>query len=203
MQLTHAIDKYRHTRHLIFTFRDELSLIYKLLLTLSFACVTGLAAQVRIPLPFTPVPVTGQVLVVLMSGIALGSYYGALSQVFYIGIGAMGLPWFNGWTGGLAVVTGVTGGYLFGFVLAALMIGWLTDKYISARRFYFQLLLMAVGVAIIYVLGAIQFALVMNTGFMRTLQLAALPFIPFDFMKAALAAGISASILPKSGKLKY
>lgn len=198
MQLTHAIDRYRHARYLVFKLRDELSLPYKLALAFVFTCLTGLSAQIRIPLPFTPVPITGQVLIVLLSGIALGSCYGGLSQIFYVGLGSIGLPWFSGWNGGLTAITGVTGGYIIGFIPAALMIGWLTDRYESARRFHFQLLLMSIGVTIIYVFGAAQFAVVMNAGFLRAMKLAVFPFIPFDLMKAAVAAGISASILPKT-----
>ncbi len=197
MQLTHAIDRYKYTRHLVFKRRDELSLPYKLALASVFACLTGLSAQIRIPLPFTPVPITGQVLVVLLSGIALGSCYGGLSQIFYVLLGTVGLPWFSGGNGGLTAITGVTGGYIIGFIPAALMIGWLTDRYTVARRFHFQLSLMAVGVIIIYICGAVQFAVVMNAGFLKAMKLAVLPFIPFDLMKAAVAAGISASILPK------
>ena len=197
MQLTHVIDRYRYARYLIFKWRDELHLLHRLGFAFSFACLTGLTAQIRIPLPFTPVPITGQVLAVLLSGIILGGCYGGLSQVFYVGLGTVGLPWFSGWNGGLAAITGVTGGYIIGFVPAAFMIGWLTDRCTSARRFHFQLLLMAVGVSIIYTFGAAQLAIVMNTGFLKTMRLAVFPFIPVDLMKAAMAAGISASILPK------
>jgi biotin transport system substrate-specific component len=198
MQLTHAINRYRHMKYLLFTLRDELSLVHRLLLTFTFTCLTGLAAQIRIPLPFTPVPVTGQVLVVLLSGVVLGGCYGGLSQIFYVILGTTLVPWFSGWNGGFAAITGVTGGYIIGFIPAALMIGWLTDRYVSVRRFHFQLLIMAIGVVIIYVCGAIQFSIVMNAGFSKAMKLAVFPFIPFDLMKAALAAGVSAGILPRS-----
>jgi len=203
MQLTHALDRYRYARYLIFKWRDELHLLHRLALTLAFACLTGLAAQIRIPLSFTPVPVTAQVLAVLLSGVILGGCYGGLSQIFYVGLGTMGLPWFTGWNSGLAAITGVTGGYIIGFVPAALIIGWLTDRYTSARRFHitflhlFQPLLMAVGVGIIYIFGATQFAVVMNTGFLETMRLAVFPFILVDLAKAVVAAGVSTSILPK------
>lgn len=132
-----------------------------------------------------------------MSGIVLGGHYGGISQILYIGLGAIGLPWFSGWNVGLAAIAGITGGYIIGFVPAAFTIGWLTDRYISARRFHFQLLLMATGVIIIYVFGAAQFAIVTNTGFLKVVKQAVFPFIPVDLMKAAMAAGVSASILPK------
>lgn len=198
MQSIYVVDRYRYARYLIFKWRDALPLSHRLGFALTFACLTGLAAQIRIPLPFTPVPVTGQVLTVLLSGIALGSWYGGLSQILYMGFGTMGLPWFSGWNGGLAVITGVTGGYVIGFVPAALMIGWLTNRYTFARRFHLQLLLMATGVSIIYLFGAVQFAAVMNMGFLKTMKLAVFPFIGADLMKAAVAAAISTSILPKT-----
>ena len=198
MQLTHAIDRYRRSGYLFFRWRDALSLSHRLALTFTFACLTGLAAQIRVPLPFTPVPVTGQVFAVLLSGIALGGLYGGLSQMFYVGLGIMGVPWFSGWGGGLATITGVTGGYIIGFVPAALMIGWLTNRCNSARRFHFQLLLMSAGVGIIYIFGAFQLSVIMNTSILRVAKLAIFPFIPVDLIKAALAASISASILPRS-----
>jgi biotin transport system substrate-specific component len=198
MQLTHAIDRYRRTGYLFFRWRDALSLSHRLALTFAFACLTGLAAQIRIPLPFTPVPVTGQVFAVLLSGVILGGLYGGLSQIFYVGLGIVGVPWFSGWGGGLATITGVTGGYIIGFVPAALMIGWLTSRYNSARRFHFQLLLMSAGVGIIYIFGTVHLAVVMNTDILRATKLAIFPFIPVDLIKAALTASISASILPRS-----
>ena len=197
MQLTHAIDGYRYARYLFFRWRDELCVLHRLGLAFSFACLTGLTAQIRIPLPFTPVPVTGQVLAVLLSGTLLGGYYGGISQMLYLGLGVVGIPWFTGWNSGLAAIAGITGGYIIGFVPAAFMIGWLTDRYSSARRFHFQLLLMATGVIIIYIFGAAQFAIVTNTGFLKAMNQAVFPFIPVDLMKAAVAAGMSASILPK------
>jgi biotin transport system substrate-specific component len=197
MQLTQAIDKYKVAKHFVFNWRDELSISYRIGLSLVFACITGLSAQIRIPLPFTPVPATGQVFAVLLSGIILGGYYGGLSQIFYVMLGIMGLPWFTGWNGGLGIITGVTGGYIIGFIPAALIIGWLTDRYIHFRRFYHQLLIMGFGVGIIYIFGAIQFSMVMNTGFFQTIKMAILPFIAVDLIKGVLASGVSTGVLPK------
>ncbi len=73
----------------------------KVALALGMACVTGLLAQARIPLGFTPVPITGQNLAVLASGVMLGSWFGALSMLFYLAIGACGVPWFQDGQGGM------------------------------------------------------------------------------------------------------
>jgi len=189
------IDRYRYP---IVNCFSELGLAYKLAIVFAFAGLTGLMAQFRIPLPFTPVPVTGQVLAVLLSGIFLGGYYGCLSQICYLGFGIAGIPWFSNAVGGLSIIKGITGGYLIGFVPAALLIGWFTKRYDSARRFHFQLLLMLTGTVIIYAAGGIQFSVITNSGITQTLNLAIFPFIPVDLMKATIAAFISTLLLKKS-----
>lgn len=187
--------RWRTTRFELFKWRYELGLARKLALCLGMACVTGLAAQIRIPLAFTPVPITGQVFAVLLSGVVLGQHFGALSQIVYVGIGSAGLPWFAGGGGGLPF--GPSGGYLLGFVPAAALVGHLTDTRIWLRGIWGQTLLMMAAVAIIYVCGAIQFALVMRTGLHATFQLAVLPFIPVDLAKALAVAGLAATVTPK------
>ena len=200
MQFNQITSKYKNVSCQLLKRRDELILVYRIGLALTFACLTGLAAQIRIPLPFTPVPVTGQVLAVLLSGVMLGSIYGGLSQVFYILFGVIGIPWFNGFSGGFSVISGITGGYIIGFIPAALMIGWLTDRYNITKKFHFQMLLMAIGIGIIYAIGALQFSLVMNTSLSNTLKMAVIPFIPVDLIKAVIAAGLSASMLSNQKK---
>ena len=81
-------------------------------------CVAGMA-QVRIPLPFTPIPITGQTFAVLLVGVALGSRRGAASLALYLLMGLAGLPFFAGGASGMAYVLGPTGGYLVGFIAAA------------------------------------------------------------------------------------
>lgn len=92
------------------------------------AALTALSAQVVIHLNFTPVPITGQTFAVLLAGAALGSVRGALSQLVYVFAGIAGLHVFAGGAHGWSVVVGVTGGYILGFVLAALVVGWLAER---------------------------------------------------------------------------
>jgi biotin transport system substrate-specific component len=186
-----------HVGSVTYRWIEELTVPYKLSLAFGFACLTGIMAQIRIPLPFTPVPLTGQVFAVLLSAVLLGGYYGGFSQIFYIVFGAIGVPWFSGGIGGLAYVAGITGGYLIGFVPAALLVGWFTSRYISMRKFHSQLLLMMAGVVTIYIFGAAQIMIIMHTGIIDTVRLAVLPFIAVDLMKSAIVAYISASVLPK------
>ncbi len=195
--------------------------VYKVLAVFSMAALTGLAAQVRIPLPFTPVPITGQVLPALLAGFILGRWYGGLSQLTYAVLGGLGIPWFAPKAGeaaftrgGVDVLIGPTGGYIAGFIVAALIIGHFTDTYVRFRTFRAQLILMLLGVLVIYTMGAAQFYMVASNtpglkswvlsslgaselGFRETMLAAVLPFIPGDILKAFAAAVLGGSLLPK------
>ncbi len=197
MQIVDVIDNWQHRCWLGFRWRARTSVTYKVLFAVGMACVTGVLAQLRVYLPFTPVPVTGQVLGVLLSGVLLGGGFGALSQVFYAGFGLAGIPWFAGSTMGASVLLGPSGGYILGFIPAAYFLGRITDRYVSSRRLVPQIALMLVAVGVIYLCGAIQFVMLMHTGFADTMHMAILPFIPVDIFKAFLAAGISTALLPR------
>ncbi|HEC57513.1 MAG TPA: biotin transporter BioY [Candidatus Syntrophoarchaeum butanivorans] len=166
--------------------------INRIVLAFLFAGLTGIAAQIRIPLPFTPVPITGQVLFVLLSGVMIGRY-GGLSQLIYVGAGAAGVPWFSNFSGGASVLGGVTGGYLIGFVVAAFLIGSAIEAYPSitgnVRELFF---LMLAGLGVIYLFGVIQLSLVLGAGMREAIALGAAPFIAGDILKATVATGIAA-----------
>ncbi len=197
MYLNNIAENYRQAFDIVFKWIGERTLWHKLALSLGFALITGVMAQIRIPLPFTPVPLTGQVFAVLLSAVFLGGYFGALSQLFYVILGITGIPWFSGGLGGFAVITGLTGGYLIGFILCAMLVGWFTSRYAFFRKFHSQLLLMMAVVVVIYILGTAQIAVLMRLSLVNTIRLAVLPFIGVDLMKAAIVACISTSILPK------
>jgi biotin transport system substrate-specific component len=97
MEITVYVDKYKRIRYDFFKWRYELELVNKVVLAFGFACLTGLLAQVRFYLPWTPVPITGQTFAVMLAAILLGRYWGGISQGMYVGIGAAGAPWFAGW----------------------------------------------------------------------------------------------------------
>src|SRR3989344_8141363 len=88
-----------------------------------FAALLAAVAPFKIPLGFTPVPITLQTLVVLLSGAMLGPYYGALAMILYVVVGALGLPVFAGGGSGIGAVLGPTGGYLISYFIAAFVIG--------------------------------------------------------------------------------
>ncbi|HIE51076.1 MAG TPA: biotin transporter BioY [Armatimonadetes bacterium] len=147
----------------------------------------ALSAQVAIPLPFTPVPITGQTFGVLLVGFALGARRGAASLVLYLVEGAAGLPVFAGATGGMARLWGPTGGYLFGFVAAAALTGYLAERGWD-RRVSWTFLGMALGNAVIYLCGLPWLAHFVGEGQVWAAGL--LPFLAGDGLKAALAAAL-------------
>jgi biotin transport system substrate-specific component len=185
----------------VFRWRCELSIPKKLAAALGMAVLTGLLAQARIQLPWSPVPVTGQTFAVLLAGVLLGRWWGGASLAIYAGLGIAGVPWFSGWASGL----GATGGYIFGFILAALFLGHFTDKYIRSRSFLsmFGLMLFA-SLVLIYVPGLIWLWLWLNlvagtsASLAAVLGMGAVPFIAGDATKAVLAAAIASGVTPKS-----
>lgn len=164
------------------------------LLVLGASVLIALAAQVAIPLPFSPVPVTGQTFAVLLVGALLGSRRGALSLLAYLAEGVVGLPVFAGGSGGLVRLLGPTGGYLLGFVASAWVVGWLCEQG-WGRRVKTALLAMLAGNIVIYLCGLLWLA--HFVGGERVLALGLLPFIPGDLFKLLLAV----MLLPWGWKL--
>jgi len=188
--------KYESAKHDFFKWRSESKLVNKLAFALGFACLTGLLAQLRFYLPYTPVPVTGQVFAVLLSGVVLGKWYGGVSQGLYAAIGAAGVPWFTGGKAGLEILTGVTGGYILGFIAASLIIGWFTDEYKQSRSFAGILGIMMLGIAVIYVFGVVQLSIVLGVNATKAIELGAVPFIGVDIYKALIVSAMALAILP-------
>lgn len=144
-------------------------------------------AQVRIPLPFTPVPITGQTFGVLLLGALLGRRYGTAIVMAYVLEGIVGLPVFAGWSGGLAKLFGPTGGYIVGFVPAAFAAGWLMELG-WGRSFAKALAALLIANAIIYAFGLPWLAFFV--GIDKALAMGLLPFVLGDLLKATAAASI-------------
>jgi biotin transport system substrate-specific component len=197
-EIKNIIGKFEYVKYNFFKWRFESTFANKVALAFGFACLTGLLAQARFYLPFTPVPVTGQVFAVLLSGVILGKWYGGLSQGLYAGIGAAGLPWFSGMKGGIDVLSGVTGGYIIGFIAAALVIGWFTDRYVRSRSFAGLLVLMVLGIGVIHLFGVIQLSAVLQVNAQTAIEKGSLPFIAVDVYKAMIAAAIAAAVTPRT-----
>ncbi|MGB8217330.1 MAG: biotin transporter BioY [Candidatus Methanoperedens sp.] len=195
-ELKNVFEKYESARYNFFKWRFESTFLNKMALALGFACLTGLVAQLQFYLPYTPVPVTGQVFAVLLSGVILGKWYGGLSQVFYAVIGVLGVPWFAGRTAGMEVLAGVTGGYIIGFIVASLVIGWFTDMYVKSRSFAGMFCIMLLGIVMVYLFGAVQLAFVLGVNAGKAIELGVMPFIAVDLYKALIASAIAAAVTP-------
>jgi biotin transport system substrate-specific component len=193
------------TKYDVFRWRYELSIPKKLALAIVMAGVTGLLAQARVQLPWSPVPITGQTLAVLLAGVLLGRWWGGISLALYAGLGVAGVPWFQSFSGGLAYMAGPTGGYIVGFILAALFLGYFTDKYVRSRSFLAMMgLMLFANFILVYVPGLLQLGLWLNfvkgepATFGGLLMIGAIPFIAGDITKAVVAALIARSITPKA-----
>ena len=198
------VARVNQTKYEVFRWRYELSVAKKLALAIGFAGLTGLFAQMRIMLPWSPVPVTGQTFAVLLAGVLLGKQWGGISLAIYAGLGAAGLPWFSSWSGGMGHLAGPTGGYIIGFILAALFLGYFTDTYIRSRSFLSMLALMLfANFVLIYVPGLFQLGLWLRlvngepVAFTTLLGMGAIPFIAGDITKAVMAAAMARGMTPK------
>jgi len=155
------------------------------LLVVGASLVTALAAQLAVPVPWSPVPITGQTFAVLLSGAVLGGRRGFLAQALYLAEGAFGLPVFAGGGTGLAVFVGPTAGYLVAFPIAAGLVGTCAERGWD-RRFRTMLAAMLMGSAPIFALGLIALAKFVPAD--RLLAAGLYPFLPGDLVKATLAA---------------
>ena len=168
-------------------------LVRSIALVIGGAVFVGLTAQVAIPLPFTPVPLTLQTFAVLLVGAALGSVRGAASMALYLLAGVAGVPWFANQQSGWAFASF---GYIVGFVAAAWLVGRLAERG-ADRRVVPTIGMMALGNVVIYVFGVAGLMLLADLPLSTALAKGVLPFLIGDVIKILLAAGL----LPGTWKL--
>lgn len=156
-------------------------------LILAGALLIYLSALVVIPIPGNPVPITGQTFGVLLVGGALGFRRGLTAVLLYLVLGVVGLPFFAEGKSGLTIVFGASGGYLLGFIVAGALVGRLAelgwDRHLAGA-----VGAMAIGNALIYVVGLPWLAFVTHSDAPKAVQLGLLPFILGDVLKLVLAA---------------
>lgn len=159
-------------------------------LVLGFSLLTALSAQVVIPLPWTPVPITGQTFAVLLTGALLGSRLGALAMIAYLIEGASGLPFFRSGQGGLHyLLFSPTAGYLFSYPLAAFLTGWLAERGWD-RRYLTAAAAMFLGSIVILLCGWSWLAALYAPSAGAAWHAGVAPFILGDVVKIALAAAV-------------
>lgn len=160
-----------------------------------FALLTALAAQITIPLGFTPVPITGQTFAVLLAGGVLGANRGAMSMGLYVALGAIGLPFYAEGSGGWTAATGATAGYLVGFVVAAFVVGKMAEHG-QDRKLSTSIPAFLAGTLIIYGIGAgwlahdLGLPLTAEAGEPSAISLGVAPFLVGDVLKALLAGAL-------------
>jgi biotin transport system substrate-specific component len=153
-----------------------------------FAALVAVGAYVEIPLPL--VPITLQVLFVLLAGAMLGARWGALSMLVYVLLGMIGLPVFSGGSSGLGVLLGTTGGYIIGFIVAAFVVGYLSEKK-GTLSIIWNMVHMFAGLFVIFLFGASYLMHVADLTFSGAMAAGILPFIPGGIIKVILASVIA------------
>ncbi len=157
------------------------------------ACLVGALAQVSVHLSFTPVPITGQTLGVLLSGTALGWRRGSAAMALYGVAGVAGVPWFAGHSSGYV---GASFGYIIGFVLCAGLCGYLAERR-ADRSILTSVPAMVAGEVVMYGVGVVWLAASLHVGAGRAVALGLTPFLAGDAIKAAIAA----AMLPAAWKI--
>jgi len=160
--------------------------VRQLVLVVGGAAFVGLAAQIAIPLPFTPVPLTLQTFAVLLTGAALGSMRGAISMALYAVVGMVGVPWFAQGSSGYAAPSF---GYILGFIVAAFIVGRIAENG-ATRSVPRTAGLMIIGNLVIYAIGVTWLKFALGVDFATAIALGVTPFLIGDAIKIAAAAGL-------------
>lgn len=168
------------------------SRIHQLLLSGLFAALTAICSWLNIMLFFTPVPINMALLAPYLSGLLLGSRYAVLSQIIYVLMGVIGIPVFAGFTAGLGVIIGPTGGFIAGYIICAAVCGLPLRKKGTKHR----ILLMLAGLMSCYAFGLIWFMYVTESSLWAGLMSCVLPFLPGDAVKIAVAALLAKYMTP-------
>lgn len=165
-----------------------------------FAAIMAVCSMITIPLGFTPVPVNLGTLGVFLTGGILGRKYGTVSMAVYVLIGAIGVPVFAGFRGGVGVLAGPTGGYIIGYIVAVFLIGLILELATSRLKaaaedspsrlcpgYVTTAIAMVIGLLACYLLGTIWFIISTGTGVWASLIACVFPFLPGDALKIAAA----------------
>ena len=165
------------------------TLLTDAILVVSGTALVSICAQISVKLPFTPVPITGQTFAVLLVGTSLGALLGLASLGLYLFVGTLGAPVYADHQHGWDVITGPTGGYIIGFVVAAALAGFLAERRWD-RHFNSAVAAMLSGNVVIYLFGLPWLAAKIDSGLEDTLEAGLYPFVVGDLIKLYLAGAL-------------
>lgn len=172
-----------------------------MIITALFAAIIGVLAQITIPLPL--VPITGQTLAIGLAATILGSRYGTLSAILYLIIGAVGVPVFAEFSGGLSVLFGTTGGYLVGFIPSTFLIGFYLEK--TKYTVFHAVIANLIGMVVTLIFGTVWLKVAANLTWTAAITGGLTPFLIVGVIKAILAAWVGILIRKRliSAKLLF
>lgn len=174
-----------------------------IILTALFTALTAVGAFIKIPVG--PTPISAQLLFIALSGIVIGPYWGALSQILYVALGLAGLPIFTG-GGGLSYVYSPSFGFLLGFVFVPVIIGFLMKKY-EPKSFFLTFVIIIVGMLSCHIIGVPYMYFILNKvmgnpiTMWKTLMIGCIIFIPGDIGKALVCTYVGQRLIPVIRKI--
>lgn len=150
------------------------------------------SAYIAFPIPFTPIMITAQTIIINLIGLTLSPKNSAYAIIAFFLLGAIGVPVFSGGRAGLGVLFGPSGGYFLGFLIAAIVMAYLRGKSVNLKKYLF--ITICVGLPIILIWGATWMSVYNGIGIIKTIEVAVLPFIIGDLIKAVVASIIALRI---------
>lgn len=166
----------------------------KMILCALFAALTAVLSQIAIPIG--PVPINLATFAVFCAGALLGSKLGALSLTIWAALGAVGVPVFSMFRGGLSALVGPTGGYIIGYIPAAFLTGLIVEKINKNNKIYLYPVAMLAGFLTYFTMGSIWFMFLTGTELIEALMMCVVPFIPGDLIKIAVATVLAKRLRP-------
>lgn len=148
-----------------------------------FVALTAICSQIQIPLPMVPINLA--LFAIYLAGAILGPKYGTLSIIAYVLLGGIGAPIFAGFSGGFGIITGPTGGYIIGYIVATLIVGLITKKF--GYSWWKLVIAMVVGLTACYIVGTLWFMYVTDNSLTAAMTYCVIPFLPGDVVKIILA----------------
>ena len=162
--------------------------------------VTCVLGPLSIPLPFSPVPISLTNFAIFLASFVLGMKNGTISFIIYLLLGAVGVPVFSSFRGGLQVLAGPTGGYLIGFIFLALIMGFALDHF--DRKLVPTIIGMIIGMVVCYAFGTVWLAKLLSLSFKEGLMMGVIPYLPGDAAKIIIAAIVGPKLYGATRKIR-